>query len=67
MSGAFCDRSVQYEFRNSQLNSMESLEARSFHINPAGYIPELGTSVGTAAFAGLNFVQIRHCKGGRSP
>lgn len=49
------------------LNSIEILEVRSFHINPAGYIVELGISVGTPAFSGLNFVQIRHCKGGMSP
>jgi hypothetical protein len=36
-------------------------------MNPAGYIAELGTSVGSTAFAGMNFVQIRHCKGGTSP
>ncbi len=48
-------------------NSIESLEARSFHINPAGYISELGTSVGTTALSRLNFVQIRHCNGGMSP
>jgi hypothetical protein len=47
--------------------SIEILEVRSFHINPAGYIGELGASVGIAAFAGLYFVQIRHCTGGMSP
>jgi hypothetical protein len=49
------------------LNSIEILELRSFHANPAGYIAELRTSVGIAAFSGLNFVQMRHCKGGTSP
>ena len=48
------------------LSSIESFDVRSFHINPAGYIVELGISVGTRAFSGLNFVQIRHCKGGTS-
>jgi hypothetical protein len=49
------------------LNSIESFDVRRFHMNPAGYIVELGISVGTTAFSGLNFVQIRHCKGGTSP
>jgi hypothetical protein len=39
----------------------------SFTINPRGYIAELGTSLGILPFAGLNFVQIRNCKGGTSP
>lgn len=49
------------------LSSIAILEVRSFHINPAGYIAEPGTSVATAACSGLNFVQIRHCNGGMSP
>lgn len=36
-------------------------------MNPAGYIVELGVSDGITAFSGLNFVQIRHCRGGMSP
>ena len=48
-------------------NSMEILDVRSFHINPAGYIVELGVSDGIRGFSGLNFVQIRHCRGGMSP
>ena len=36
-------------------------------MNPAGYIAELGISVGILAPSGLYFVQMRHCKGGTSP
>ncbi|HEX3457135.1 MAG TPA: hypothetical protein VHR97_04190 [Candidatus Baltobacteraceae bacterium] len=46
---------------------MAILAAMSFTKNPKGYVVELGTSFGTLAFAGLNFVQIRNCTGGTSP
>ena len=46
--------------------TIEIFELNSFHINPAGYIVEMGTSFGISALAGLNFVQIRHCKGDMS-
>jgi hypothetical protein len=43
------------------------LAVASFAKSPNGYIAELGTSLGTLLFAGLNFVQMRNCKGGISP
>lgn len=36
-------------------------------LNPAGYIAELGTSVGISTFSAMNVVHIRHCSGGMSP
>jgi len=43
------------------------LAVMSFTKSPKGYIAELGTLLGTLPFLGLNFVQIRNCKGGISP
>ena len=48
-------------------SSIDIFEAKSFTINPTGYILELGISFGILAFSGLNFVQTRHCNGGMSP
>ena len=53
--------------QNHLPSNIEIFEAKSFTINPTGYILELGISFGILAFSGLNFVQIRHCNGGMSP